>query len=674
VTYLNSSLNSSFVYQNPSNSSYNLNGLQLFNSAELAINTSGHNPQKETSNYAYSLQNGWELKTFLSLSMEVIPEEGICCLGLDYWAYSAFSEVEEGVSDGPNGGLLSINFVPSFIGGINATTANTVSGETGSSADLGLMLDSGSLGLDLLSAALILAPIPVADEADLVIVPAALALDIASLYSYVGGETDASSYPSELGVMASGNQTVNLWQEVQNALPTTGSTDPTGDRLFSQYDQIDTQVFDTSSGALPVLGDGSMQIGIEGGPGLGDDEYGWGDPIDGAFAPNSYTVVPAVNIGGYVDAYPGGPAVPNAAVVLAQSCSSSSRAPSAFYDLPANNLGYWHFFGFPGCQYYVSGTGTNPDQGGTLSSGWMTVPAARTSAATVGDNETSPALNLGGAQVTFSATDLPAGASWQVDLNGSVQSSSSSTISFVEPNGTYAYTVYGPTGTIPSPASGSVTVTGVAKEISIQLLEAFTVAFEESGLYGGTDWSVTLGGATLSGTGTSISFNEANGSYSFTIGAVSGYTVSPSSGTVTVSGASVTKDISFTSTSSYSVIFKESGLPSGKTWTVVLGSNSGSAGSGSNIEFTGVTGSVSYEVDAVVISASPTEIIEYTPSPVSGTVTGATTISVTYTEKVIHISTTIGSPTLAGELAGLPFAIVSQQLATSRSADVVGAG
>ncbi|MCL4314138.1 MAG: protease pro-enzyme activation domain-containing protein [Candidatus Thermoplasmatota archaeon] len=75
----------------------------------------------------------------------------------------------------------------------------------------------------------------------------------------------------------------------------------------------------------------------------------------------------------------------------------------------------------------------------------------------------------------------------------------------------------------------------------------YSVTFTESGLPSGTTWSVTLGGSTQSGTG-SISFSEPNGSYSYTVGSVSGYTSSPSSGTVTVSGASITKAISFTAT------------------------------------------------------------------------------------------------------------------------------
>ena len=65
----------------------------------------------------------------------------------------------------------------------------------------------------------------------------------------------------------------------------------------------------------------------------------------------------------------------------------------------------------------------------------------------------------------------------------------------------------------------------------------YAVTFSESGLKTGTTWSVNLGGAVNSSSTTAIGFSEPNGTYSYSIGAVSGYTASPSSGSVTVSGA-----------------------------------------------------------------------------------------------------------------------------------------
>jgi hypothetical protein len=647
VTYLSHLYNSSFAYQTQSNSSYNLNGLQLFNTDELAINTSGNAPQTSTSSYSYSQQNGWEFKAFLSNTMEVIPDQGYYFNIPTFWAYAAFDEVIASVVGGPSGGLLSTNFIPGFDSGVNETTANTVSGETGSS--LSGLLGVSSLSLDLLSAALLLAPIPGADLADLVIVPASLTLDVVSLYSDLGGETAASSYPSTLGESKTGDQTINQWEEVGGALPSTGANDPTGDRMFSQDDLVTTQVFDTSSGALPTLPLGDMNVEFSGTPGLGDNEYGWGDPIDGAFATVNYWVYPAVNIGGYVDAYPGGPVVPYSSVVLAQDCPSGNGAPTAYYDLGANNLGYWHFFGSPGCTYSVQATGTIPDQGGQMTSSWTAIPASDSSASVEGNNVTVPTVNLGAATVTFTATGLPSGDTWGVYLGGYFQSSSASSVPFIMADGSYSYTITAAPHTQAQPSTGTVSVTGSTASVAIALVPTYTVEFYELYIDPGAYWDVTLGGTTTGCYCSDIYFNETSGSYSFTLGAQSDYSMSPSSGTVTVSGATVLKAITFTATGSYTATFKESGLPSTKTWNVTLGSSTVSASAGSSISFTLVSGTLQYTVSSIIIS-SGTTIVYYAASPTSGTVTGATTISVTFTEKVTHLLP-VGYP-LAGLSSG----------------------
>ena len=71
-----------------------------------------------------------------------------------------------------------------------------------------------------------------------------------------------------------------------------------------------------------------------------------------------------------------------------------------------------------------------------------------------------------------------------------------------------------------------------------------SVTFSQTGLPAGTSWSVTLGGATQSSTGT-ILFSEKNGNYSFSVPAVTGYTQSPASGYVVVSGTPLSEAITF---------------------------------------------------------------------------------------------------------------------------------
>ena len=179
--------------------------------------------------------------------------------------------------------------------------------------------------------------------------------------------------------------------------------------------------------------------------------------------------------------------------------------------------------------------------------------------------------------VTFTETGLSAGTSWTVSLGGTPKTSTSTSISFSEPNGSYSFTVGAVSGYTASPSSGTVTVAGAAVTESITFTAitpgTYAVTFTETGLPSGTSWSVTLNGATQSSSTASISFTEPNGSYSFTVGAVSGYTARPSSGTVTVAGTAVTTAISFTSappSGEYPVTFDQTGLPGNESWTVLL--------------------------------------------------------------------------------------------------------
>jgi len=95
----------------------------------------------------------------------------------------------------------------------------------------------------------------------------------------------------------------------------------------------------------------------------------------------------------------------------------------------------------------------------------------------------------------------------------------------------------------------------------------YTVTFTESGLPSKTSWSVTLNGNLESSTGTSISFTEPNGTYSYSVGSVSGYTSSPSSGKVTVKGVPIGVPITFTVTTLAITVSPTQG-PVGSTVTV----------------------------------------------------------------------------------------------------------
>jgi YVTN family beta-propeller protein len=233
--------------------------------------------------------------------------------------------------------------------------------------------------------------------------------------------------------------------------------------------------------------------------------------------------------------------------------------------------------------------------------------------------------------VTFHESGLPGGTPWTVTFNATLGSSQNSTIAYSVLNGDYSYTVGSVAGYTANVTGGPITVNGAGVNVFIGFspsgVPTYAVTFDESGLPSDTSWTVSLEGTPLSSSTSSIHFEEVDGAYSFSVGAVSGYTAAPPSGMVTVSGAPVTKDIVFTSTAStpikYPISFTETGLPSGTSWSVTLAGTllSGTA----TLSTTDVNGSYPYSVTAVP---------GYTANPSSGTVTVAgagQSVSITFT-------------------------------------------
>jgi hypothetical protein len=152
--------------------------------------------------------------------------------------------------------------------------------------------------------------------------------------------------------------------------------------------------------------------------------------------------------------------------------------------------------------------------------------------------------------ITFNENNLPSGSNWYVNLsNGQSFSSSSSTISFSEPNGTYSYAVSTSDKTYSLLSStGNFTVNGSSiSESVIYYKVTYSVSFTESGLPSGMAWYVNLSNGMNSGpiTGTSYSFFLTNGSYSYSVGNISGYSAISASGSMTVNGANISKTVTF---------------------------------------------------------------------------------------------------------------------------------
>ena len=142
--------------------------------------------------------------------------------------------------------------------------------------------------------------------------------------------------------------------------------------------------------------------------------------------------------------------------------------------------------------------------------------------------------------VTFIESGLPSGTTWSVTINGNTETSTTNEITFTLPPGTYTYTIGSVPGYTASPSSGMITVTssGITQTITFTPI-TYTVTFVESGLPSGASWSVTVNGVTETSTTSEITFTLPSGTYTYTIGSVPGYTASPSSGVITVSGNEV---------------------------------------------------------------------------------------------------------------------------------------
>lgn len=204
--------------------------------------------------------------------------------------------------------------------------------------------------------------------------------------------------------------------------------------------------------------------------------------------------------------------------------------------------------------------------------------------------------------VTFLENGLPSGTSWSVNLGSVHKAGSSSGLVFQQVNGRYStesYSVTNVPGYVASVTSGSVSLDGSSSVVTINYSPVtYGVTFTESGLSSGTSWSVMLNGQTETSTSSTITFSVANGTYRYSIGAVSGYTTSATSGTVSVDGAPQSVSVPFTEVvqplASYTLTVNETGLPAGDAWNVTVGGNTyNTTGTSITVQLTAGTYNVS---------------------------------------------------------------------------------
>jgi len=155
--------------------------------------------------------------------------------------------------------------------------------------------------------------------------------------------------------------------------------------------------------------------------------------------------------------------------------------------------------------------------------------------------------------VTFSESGLPIGTNWSATVGGVTSLASGSIITFVEPDGSYSFSVGTGARFVPSPPSGTIQVDGVPVEVVVTFTPVpagdQVVTFEETGLPVGTTWSVDLSQSYGTESGPSIVFVLPSGAYPFTIPSPPGFRASPASGSFQVSGTAVSVSVTFSSSS-----------------------------------------------------------------------------------------------------------------------------
>jgi hypothetical protein len=183
--------------------------------------------------------------------------------------------------------------------------------------------------------------------------------------------------------------------------------------------------------------------------------------------------------------------------------------------------------------------------------GWVASPAS----GVVKTNGSLQSVTITFTPVTYSTTfqesGLPAGSKWTVTVDGTNYSGTTSSIVVPLGNGTHDYTVPAIPGYLVAPTHGNVTVNATKPTVTIAFTAVlYAVTFTESGLPSGTTWNVSFAGTSQTSTGATITFHVSNGSYTYKVVNVSGYTLVPFSGTQLVSGPGASITVVFTANSS----------------------------------------------------------------------------------------------------------------------------
>ncbi|MGA8663527.1 MAG: protease pro-enzyme activation domain-containing protein [Thermoplasmata archaeon] len=154
--------------------------------------------------------------------------------------------------------------------------------------------------------------------------------------------------------------------------------------------------------------------------------------------------------------------------------------------------------------------------------------------------------------VSFNATGLGPGVIWYINLTGGRHlTGGATTVNATLPYGSYPYVLAtDDTEWEPTLRLATLDVAAPTQHVVLAFQEVvFAVHFTPSSVIA-EGWNLTLDGKTSSAANGGYTTDLPNGSYPWSVTPPSGYTVSPSSGTVVVQGENVTETLTFTALSS----------------------------------------------------------------------------------------------------------------------------
>lgn len=228
--------------------------------------------------------------------------------------------------------------------------------------------------------------------------------------------------------------------------------------------------------------------------------------------------------------------------------------------------------------------------------------------------------------VNITESGLPMGTSWYIEFkNGTTINSTKSVMTMSLMNGTYNLSVTSSGQYQYIDHNLNFSVDGSNLNESVYFNRTYAISFNENGLTG-LEWFVNLSGALGNSLSGNITYHLVNGTYTYTIPSIQGYTSTPSHGSVTVSGNSSLIIVDFVPVL-YMITFNESGVPNGSSWEVYVAgswhySNASSisvllsngtynyTASGSDSTYTMKSGSSNFTVDGKNITINVT--LDYT--------------------------------------------------------------